>query len=268
MKSPVWTDDDALLLRKTCDEEIILWKTTKDLLDCTPHDLFPQGIRAANDSVKGLYSIKENRYIKNDAYITPSFCKAFSEILSLECLNKNIKLVKYVLYAALKARCGLKTPKSKVEMPNLNKTFGPWANFLVKSKGISISSTGEILVDLQFLSCLEEAVNASTEIVEEIGDWNHLLCVDLQNIVKAHDIWTERQSIPCRRIIAIPQDALARMTIEKKRQLKSKFSLWKKEWILERRRKNIQEIEEIERKIIELETRRLEIATKKWQSLG
>ncbi|KAA8568846.1 hypothetical protein EYC84_007826 [Monilinia fructicola] len=48
-----WTEEDQILLDFTHDYEISLWRRTKSIFNCAPFDLFPKGIKAANDDWSG-----------------------------------------------------------------------------------------------------------------------------------------------------------------------------------------------------------------------
>ncbi|TGO35445.1 hypothetical protein BHYA_0158g00280 [Botrytis hyacinthi] len=250
MISVEWTDEDEILLECTYDYELSLWRKTKAIFNCTPFDLFPKGIKAASDHWDGYRY--ENRFIKNETSLTIPLCKSLGTLVCFPYIDGDIGFVKYALSSALKARCGDNTPL-------IEEGTSSWTRFESQCEGLFndmneaelflnkpqletlkrlLSSRTSLLGPSRNSSFLEpdvfERVLASTRTAKESGDSIHLLNGDVQNVIKAWDMWNKDE----KKYLPSMEDSRRSWHKANNKALKvprATVLQWKKSWILRQR---------------------------------
>ncbi|KAF7948592.1 uncharacterized protein EAE97_004003 [Botrytis byssoidea] len=300
---PEWTEEDQILLDCTYDYELALWRRTRVLFNCAPFDLFPTGIKATSDHWEG-YKYKDE-FIKNESSLTIPFCKSFCTLVCFPHFDDDIEFVKYALSTALKARC-------EDQIPNALEGMNTWSTFTAQYDGLfedmnraeiyftqaqrltfkKILASRTSLLGLPRNSAFVDTkifkeILKSTRTAKEKGDSIHLLNGDIQNVIKAWDIWNKdsKKNIPS---MEESKDSWQKGNGKAMKVPRGIVLGWKKDWILEKRRRDAidmnegnlgiedgviisedentaeddeenQRLEEIEKKILEIEKKRLEM---------
>ncbi|KAK6605264.1 hypothetical protein H4I95_05070 [Botrytis cinerea] len=248
--STEWTEEDQILLDCTYDYELSLWRKTKSIFNCTPFDLFPKGIKAATGHWDGYrYG---DRFIKNETSLTIPLCKSLCTLVCFPWFHGDIGYVKYALSSALKARCGENTPL-------IEEGTSCWTSFESECEGLfnDMNDAELFLSDDQletlkkllsfrtsllgpgsystFLdSAIFEQVLASTRTAKEAGDSIHLLNGDVQNVIKAWDVWNK----DAKKYLPSMEDSRHSWHKANNKVLKVPKAIvlgWKKDWILKNR---------------------------------
>ncbi|THV44830.1 hypothetical protein BGAL_0571g00040 [Botrytis galanthina] len=250
MISVEWTDEDEILLQCTYDYELSLWRKTKAIFNCTPFDLFPEGIKAASDHWDGYRY--ENQFIKNETSLTIPLCKSLCTLVCFPYIDGDIGFVKYALSFALKARCGDNTP-----MIEEGTSF--WTSFESQCEGLfNDMNEAELFLSKPQLETLKRLLSSRTSLLEpsrnsgflkpnlfkrvlastrtakESGDSIHLLNGDVQNVIKAWDMWNK----DARKYLPSMEDSRRSWHKANNKAMKvprATVLQWKKSWILKQR---------------------------------
>ncbi|THV44885.1 hypothetical protein BGAL_0561g00010 [Botrytis galanthina] len=255
---PEWTDDEQILLDATYPQELALWWRCKEIFDCAPQDLFPIGVKASNGHWDGYHCKDQDRYIKNDTCLTVSFCATLSELICFPYFRKNKEYVQYALSSAIKARCGDKAPFDMLE------GYNPWVNWDKKFKQVikhlqdseiyfdkkqtrivegvlSMHFVGDFPPFSEFLAMPRlQKIAKQSRAVKETYDSNHLMNIDLQNIIKAWDSYNQEGGLNLLSIKA-SRDVYDKQHGRAKHGTRAKILGWKKAWILQKRQKDREE---------------------------
>ncbi|TGO50987.1 hypothetical protein BELL_1768g00010 [Botrytis elliptica] len=255
---PEWTEDDQILLDATYPQELALWWKCKEIFDCAPQDLFPAGLRASNGHWDGYHYKDQDRYIKNDTCLTGSFCATLSELICFPHFRKNKEYVQYALSSAVKARCGNKAPS------DMQEGYNPCVNWDEKFKEIIEDLQGyEIFFDNRQTRIMEQVLSTyfigepppfsefldmprlkkiakNSRAVKETYDSNHLMNIDLQNLIKAWDSYNQEGGLNLPSIKAY-RDVYDKQHGHAKHGMRAKILGWKKAWILQKRQKDKEE---------------------------
>ncbi|KAF7915966.1 hypothetical protein BELL_0877g00060 [Botrytis elliptica] len=257
--SPEWTEEDQILLDCTYDYELALWRRTRVLFDCAPYDLFPTGIKAASDHWEG-YNYK-GKFIKNETSLTIPFCKSFCTLVCFPYFDGNIEFVKYALSTALKARCG-------DQIPNTLEGMNTWSAFEAQCDGLfKDMNRAEIYLTQDQLSKFKTMLASRTSLLDlprnsgfvdtkifkgilkstrtskEKGDSIHLLNGDIQNVIKAWDVWNKdsRKYLPS---MEDSKDSWQKGNVKAMKVPRDIVLGWKKDWILKKRHRDIVDMSE------------------------
>lgn len=250
MISVEWTDEDEILLECTYDYELSLWRKTKAIFNCTPFDLFPKGIKAASDHWDGYRY--ENQFIKNETSLTIPLCKSLCTLVCFPYIDGDVGFVKYALSSALKARCGDNTPL-------IEEGTSSWTSFESQCEGLfNDMNEAELFLSKHQLETLKRLLSsrtsllgpsknsgflkpnvfkrvlASTRTAKESGDSIHLLNGDVQNVIKAWDMWNK----DARKYLPSMEDSRRSWHKANNKAMKvprATVLQWKKSWILKQR---------------------------------
>ncbi|KAF7881176.1 uncharacterized protein EAF02_007067 [Botrytis sinoallii] len=234
--SPEWTEEDQILLDCTYDYELALWRRTRILL------------------------IYKDKFIKNETSLTIPFCKSFCTLVCFPYFDGDKEFVKYALSTALKARCG-------DQIPNTLEGMNTWSTFTAQCDGlIEVMNRSEIyFTQAQILSFknilasptsllglpknsafvdtkIFKEILKSTRTSKEKGDSIHLLNGDIQNVIKAWDMWNKesRKNLPS---MEDSKDSWQRGNVKAMKVPRDIVLDWKKDWILKKRRRDIIDME-------------------------